>query len=82
MAIELISEIVQKNGGTFPLLDSNNLRGGFYSVNTEAERDSIPINRRKVGMLCYVIEDNKYYKLGENMLSVIPTQDIADWITD
>ena len=66
MAIELISEIVQKNGGTFPLLDSNNLRGGFYSVNTEAERDSIPINRRKVGMLCYVIEDNKYYKLEDN----------------
>lgn len=66
MAVELISEIVQKNGGTFPLLDSNNLRGGFYSVNTEAERDSIPTSRRKVGMLCYVIGDNKYYKLEDN----------------
>ncbi len=63
MAVELISEIIQKNNGEFPLLDSNNLRGGFYSVNTEAERDKIPTARRKVGMLCYVIENNKYYRL-------------------
>ena len=66
MAVELISEIIQKNGGKFPLLDSNNLRGGFYSVSTEAERDSIPTERRKVGMLCYVTGDNKYYKLEDN----------------
>lgn len=66
MAVELISEIVQKNGGKFPLLDSNNLRGGFYSVSTETERDSIPPERRKVGMLCYVTGDNKYYKLEDN----------------
>lgn len=66
MAVELISEIVQKNGGSFPLVDSNNLRGGFYSVKTEAERDNIPLERRKIGMLCYVIADNKYYKLEDN----------------
>ena len=66
MAVELISEIIQKNGGKFPLLDSNNLRGGFYSVSTEAERDNIPTERRKVGMLCYVTGDNKYYKLEDN----------------
>ena len=33
-------------------------------------------------MLERLDRNNKYYKLGENMLSVIPTQDIADWITD
>ena len=66
MAIELISEIVQKNKGQFPLLDSNNIRGGFYSVDTEAERDSIPEQRRKIGMLCYVKKDDKYYKLAED----------------
>lgn len=63
MAIELISEITQKNGQQFPLVDSNNLRGGFYSVANIAERDSIPVIRRKEGMLCYVIDIQKYYRL-------------------
>lgn len=66
MAVELISEIVQKNGGAFPLLDSNNLRGGFYSVDNISERDNIPEQRRKTGMLCYVKEDEKYYKLNND----------------
>lgn len=63
MAIELISEIIQKNEGKFPLLDSNNLRGGLYFVNSINERDSIPSDRTKAGMLCYVKDDDTYYKL-------------------
>ena len=63
MAVEIISELVQKNNGKFPLVDSNNIRGGFYSVDTLQERNNIPSERLKVGMLCYVKEDNKYYKL-------------------
>lgn len=66
MAIELISEIVQKNNGKFPLLDSNNLRGGFYSVTTEENMNSIPTERRKVGMLCYITSINKYFKLNSD----------------
>lgn len=66
MAIELISEIIQKNSGQFPLLDSNNLRGGLYSVETEAERDSIPTGRKKPGMLCYVRSLDKYFKLSDD----------------
>ena len=26
--------------------------------------------------------NNKYYKLGDNMLSIVPVKDIADWIND
>lgn len=63
MAVEVISEIVQKNGLDFALIDSNNLRGGLYSVKTIAERDSIPVKRIKQGMLCYVEDANEYYKL-------------------
>lgn len=57
MAIELISEIVQKNGQPFPLIDANNIRGGFYQTNTIAERDAIPTARKKDGMLCFVKTD-------------------------
>lgn len=63
MGVELISEIVQKNNQDFPLVDSNNIRGGIYTVNTIEERDSIPVRRRKEGMLCYVVNDKQYYKL-------------------
>lgn len=66
MAIELISEIVQKNNQDFPLIDSNNVRGGVYSVQSVSDRDSIPDKRKKSGMLCYVIETDKYYKLYNN----------------
>lgn len=63
MAIEVISEIVQKNNQQFPLMDSNNIRGGFYSVQTVEDRDNIPKSRQKEGMLCYVIQEQEYYRL-------------------
>ncbi len=63
MGVELISEIVQKNNGQFPLVDSNNIRGGIYSVNSISERDNIPLVRRKIGMLCYVRDTDEYYRL-------------------
>lgn len=63
MGVELISEIVQKNNGDFPLVDSNNIRGGVYSVKTIIERDNIPLQRRKQGMICYVESNKQHYKL-------------------
>ena len=61
--IELISEIKQKNNGVFPLVDANNIRGGTYSVISLQNRDNIPTARRKQGMICYVQEVDKYFKL-------------------
>ena len=66
MAVEIISELRQKNGQKFPIVDANNIKGGFYQVNTIAERDAIPNIRKKEGMLCYVKQDNKYYKLKDS----------------
>ena len=54
MAIEIIDTLGQKNNGIFPLVDSNDVKGGYYQVESIEERDSIPAVRRKVGMLCYV----------------------------
>ena len=47
MAVELISEIVQKGGQDFALVDANNIRGGFYQVTEMSERDAIPDKRKK-----------------------------------
>lgn len=63
MKIPVIDEIVQKNNQPFPIVDANNLRGGFYQVTTEEERESIPSIRFKEGMLCYVTGTQTYYRL-------------------
>lgn len=64
MAIEIIDILGQKNNGDFPLVDSNDIRGGFYQVNTIEERNLIPSIRRKEGMLCAVKNDKMYQLIG------------------
>ena len=64
MAIEIIDILSQKNNGEFPLVDSNDIRGGFYQVDTIEERNLIPSIRRKEGMLCAVKSDNIYQLVG------------------
>lgn len=64
MAIEIIDTLSQKNNGLFPLVDSNDIRGGFYQVETINERDLIPSVRRKEGMLCAVKNDKLYQLVG------------------
>ena len=54
MAIEIIDTLKQKNNGSFPLVDSNDIKGGYYQVDSIEDRDNIPQVRRKEGMLCYV----------------------------
>lgn len=67
MAIEVISEITQKNQQDFPIVDANNIRGGIYQVQNATERDNIPVVRRKEGMLCYVIDEQEYYRLEQGI---------------
>ena len=64
MAIEIIDILGQKNNGEFPLVDSNDIRGGFYQVDTIEERNLIPSIRRKEGMLCAIKSDNIYQLVG------------------
>lgn len=49
--------------GSFPVIDGNDIKGGFYIVDTIEERDSIPAANRKIGLPCYVINQNMYYRL-------------------
>lgn len=66
MAIELISTIKPKNGGSFPIAEANDIKGGYYSVESIEIMESIPVGRRSAGMLCYVIGD-KIYKLNDTL---------------
>ena len=49
--------------GSFPVIDGNDIKGGFYIVDTIEERDSIPTANRKIGLPCYVVNQNMYYRL-------------------
>lgn len=64
--IEIIDTLGQKNNGSFPLVDSNDVRGGYYQVQDIDERNEIPSIRRKEGMLCYVKND-KIYQLTDGI---------------
>lgn len=54
MTIKLIDTLKQKNNGDFGIADANDIIGGYYQVDFIAERDNIPLCRRKEGMLCWV----------------------------
>lgn len=58
---KFLGEIVQ-NGGDFALLDSGNVRGGFMQVTTLADRDSIIPDKLKIGMHCYVEEEEQIFE--------------------
>lgn len=47
----------------YPTHDSLYGKGGHREVGTLAERDAIPAQRQRVGMLCYVVEDATTYQL-------------------
>lgn len=61
MAVEVISQIKQKNGLDFPIVDSNDLKGGLYSVQDQVELNNIPDARKKEGMLVYVIDGSNHW---------------------
>ena len=61
MAVKIADTL--KAMGNFPVVDTNDIKGGYYQVDTIQERDNIPESKRKIGMLCWVAEDDKVYKL-------------------
>jgi hypothetical protein len=63
MSIPILSELVPKATGVFPVADISNVRGGYWSVPTVADRDSIGANLRKQGMLVHVQSNGLSYRL-------------------
>ena len=59
-------------------------QSGLYAGENKLEiklKRNIPVYH-SINMLERLNRNNKYYKLGDNMLSIIPVKDIADWIND
>lgn len=47
-------------------------QGGLMTMRTAAERDDIPVLRRKEGMLVYVADSVKFYQLQPDLVSWLP----------
>ena len=73
MSIEIISELVQKNGQPFALLDDSAIRGGFHCIDLLSNLSNIPVDLRKFGMHVFVQENSKVYIL---------QSDLVTWIQD
>jgi len=58
---------------------SNEIKGGFHSVTSSTDRDSIYTDRRQWGMLCYVIDEEQTYQLQLNYYDSDLSQN-ANWV--
>ena len=77
--VKITGNLVTNNPqDTYALLEDNYLLGGYRVVATVSDRDNIPVDRRKWGMLVGVNSENKIYQLvdsGNNDLS-----DNTNWV--
>ena len=58
--IELIDTVRPVSNKGYPIVLSNDIKGGLHSVDTLEERDLISTERLQNGMLCYVKNDGFY----------------------
>ncbi len=75
----LISQYIIQ-GDEFDATYTSGLYAGENKVKVKLMRN-IPLYH-SINMLSRLDKNNKYYKLGETALTVIPTQSIAEWISD
>ncbi|MBF7010597.1 hypothetical protein QUC32_13010 [Novosphingobium resinovorum] len=68
--------------GDFPVVGEADLQGGYRAVATLAERDAIPVSRRKSGMQAYVRETDRTYVLSKDDGNAADPGTWAETLTD
>lgn len=74
MPVNVISNLVSKNGGNFPVTEDVYIKGGWQSVADNTARDAIPVERRKEGMAVYVRSSDLIYTLAANLTTWTPLE--------
>lgn len=67
MPVNVISNLIPKNGGSFPVTEDTYVKGGWQSVADNTARDAIPVERRKEGMAVFVRSSDTIYTLGADL---------------
>lgn len=63
MPIEVIDEIVDKNGAGFPVTDQKRVKGGYQVFADLAERDAFDARKLTLGMRVFVVDQAKDFRL-------------------
>lgn len=71
MAIELIDTVRPKNNQPFPIVLSEDIKGGLQYADSYDVMLSIAQGRRSAGMMCYVRND-QFYSLDEDLTTWLP----------
>lgn len=58
----LYTDQIQRANPNFPIVDSNDVKGGLQAVNTLDDLYKIPKQKLTIGMLVFVVSKNNYYK--------------------
>ena len=65
MAIQVASNLVPRNGNTWPVVEDIFIKGGYRTVADLAARDAIDPLALKPGMLVFVQSENAHFKLDQ-----------------
>ena len=65
MAIQVASDLVPRNGNTWPVVEDIFIKGGYRTVADLAARDAIDPLALKPGMLVFVQSENAHFKLDQ-----------------
>jgi len=67
----LISAAIRPNDSLDPIASAfaSEIKGGLHTASTLSDRNNIIFERREWGMMCYVVSDNKTYRLDYNYVS-------------
>ena len=65
MAIQVASNLVPRNGSTWPVVEDVYVKGGYRTVADLAARDAIDPLALKLGMLVFVQSENAHFKLDQ-----------------
>lgn len=71
--VQVISTIKPVNGAGFPVVSDTDIEGGYQVHETLTDRDNIPENNRKEGMLVYVKAEDFFYTLSGGITN-------ANWV--
>ena len=65
MAIQVTSNLVPRNGNTWPVVEDIFVKGGYRTVADLAARDAIDPSALKPGMMVFVQSENAHFKLDQ-----------------
>lgn len=66
MPLGVIDTLKPQNGQSFPVVEANDVKGGYHHVETLEQLDTIPITCKQEGMTCYVESEHVTFILIDN----------------